>query len=149
MQLSTSGPKWGRNIQQKKQVMDIDNHGWGPATDEQVTASDDDVNDNEEWLVEIIDVSDNEDDDQDPTPPKKQKVEHASSDYRNLGTWGMATILDWVRRQLIMVASIGQKLSWIQTITQPKREIRKKHLQLWMRWWIFVIPVFSEVPVQK
>ena len=87
--------------------MDIDNHGWGPATDEQVTASDDDVNDNEEWLVEIIDVSDNDDDDQDPTSPKKQKVEHASSDYRNLGTWGMAPILDGVRRQLIMVASIG------------------------------------------
>ena len=65
--------------------MDIDNHGWGPATDEEVTASDDDVNDNEEWLVEIIGVSDNDDDDQDPTPPKKQKL---NMHLLTIGTWG-------------------------------------------------------------
>ena len=113
MQLSTSGPKWGRNIQQKK--------SW--------------------TLIIMVGVQllmnksqlDNDDDDQDPPPPKKQKVVHESADNRNLGTWGMAIILDGVRRQLTMVASIGQKLYWIQIITQPKREIRKEHLQLWMR----------------
>ena len=66
MQLSTSGPKWGRNIQQKK--------SW--------------------TLIIMVGVQllmnksqlDNDDDDQDPPPPKKQKVIHESSDNRNLGT---------------------------------------------------------------
>ena len=66
MQLSTSGPKWGRNIQQKK--------SW--------------------TLIIMVGVQllmnksqlDNHDDDQDPPPPKKQKVVHESSDNRNLGT---------------------------------------------------------------
>jgi hypothetical protein len=86
MEMSTSGPKWGRSLQQKKQVVDIDNHGWGPAIDEKAPASNNDVDDNEERLVEIIDVSDNDDDDQDPPPPKKPKVVHESSDNRNLET---------------------------------------------------------------
>jgi hypothetical protein len=34
-------------------------------------------------------------------------VMHESSDNRNLGTWGVAIILDGVRRQLLKVASIG------------------------------------------
>jgi hypothetical protein len=34
-------------------------------------------------------------------------VVHESSDNRNLGTWGVAIILDGVRRQLTKVASIG------------------------------------------
>ena len=50
---------------------------------------------------------DNDDDDQDPPPPEEQKVAHESSDNRNLGTWGMAIILDGVRRRLNMVANIG------------------------------------------
>jgi hypothetical protein len=78
------GPKWGRNVQQKKQVVDIGNHGWGPATDEEVVASSANVDDDEERHVEIIDLSDN--DDQVPPPPKKPRVVYESSDNRNLGT---------------------------------------------------------------
>ncbi len=86
MQQTTSHPKWGSSVQQKKQVVEMDNHGWGPATEDQVTANNDDVDDNEERLVEIIDVSDNEGEEQDPPPPKRLRVIHESSDNRNLGT---------------------------------------------------------------
>ncbi len=107
MQQTASYPKLGSSVHQKKQVVEMDNHGWGPATEDQVTASNNDENDNEERLVEIIDVSDNNEEGQDPPPPKRLRVVHESSDNRNLGTWGMAIILDGVRRQLTMVASIG------------------------------------------
>ncbi len=85
MEIGPSGPKWGSSLQQKKPVVDIGNHGSGPVTDEQVTATNNDVEDNEERKVEIIDESDNDDDEQDPPPPKKPKVVHESSDNRNLG----------------------------------------------------------------
>jgi hypothetical protein len=87
MQQNTSYPKWGSSVQQKKQVVEMDNnHGWGSAPEVKVTASNDDVNDNEERLVEIIDVSDNDGDEQDPPPPKRLRVVHEYSDNRNLGT---------------------------------------------------------------
>jgi hypothetical protein len=61
MQQQTSYPKWGSSVKQKKQVVDFDNsHGWGPASEVQAADNNDDVEDNEERLVEIIDVSDNE-----------------------------------------------------------------------------------------
>ena len=108
MEQQTSYPKWGSSVKQKKQVVELDNtHGWGPAPEVQATANNDDVEDNEERLVEIIDVSDNDGEEQDPPPPKRLRVMHESSDNRNLGTWGVAIILDGVRRQLTKVASIG------------------------------------------
>jgi hypothetical protein len=83
MQQTTSYPQWGSSLHQKKLVVEMDtNHGWGPAPEVQVTANNDDVEDNEERLDEIIDVSDNED----PPPPKRLRVMHESSDNRNLGT---------------------------------------------------------------
>ena len=82
-----SYPKWGSSVQQKKQVVELDNtHGWGPAQEVQVADNNDDVEDNEERLVEIIDVSDNDEEEQDPPPPKRLRVVHESSDNRNLGT---------------------------------------------------------------
>ncbi len=62
------------------------NHGWGPAPEVQVTANNDDVEDNEEQLVEIIDAFNNDGEEQDPPPPKRLRVVHESSDYRNFGT---------------------------------------------------------------
>jgi hypothetical protein len=85
MQQTTSCPKWGSSVQQKKLVVEIDN-GWGPATKDEVTANNEDVVDHEERRVEIIDVSDNEGEEQFPPPPKRPKVVHESSDNRNLGT---------------------------------------------------------------
>ena len=108
MEQQTSYPKWGSSVKQKKQVVELDNtHGWGPAPEVQVADNDDDVEDNEERLVEIIDVSDNDGEEQDPPPPKRPRVMHESSDNRNLGTWGVEIILDGVRRQLTKVVSIG------------------------------------------
>jgi hypothetical protein len=87
MQQTTSKPKWGSSVKQKKPVVEMDtNHGWGPATEDEVTANNEDVVDNEERLVEILDVSDNEGEEQDPSPPKRLRVVHESSDNRNLGT---------------------------------------------------------------
>ncbi len=87
MQRTTSYPQWGSSVQQKKLVVEMDtNHGWGPATEDEVPANNEDVVDNEERLVEIIDVSDNEGEEQDPPPPKRLRVVHESSDNRNLGT---------------------------------------------------------------
>jgi hypothetical protein len=40
MQQTTSCPKWGSSVQQKKLVVEIDiNHAWGPATKDEVTAN--------------------------------------------------------------------------------------------------------------
>jgi hypothetical protein len=87
MEQQTSYPKWGSSVKQKKQVVELDNtHGWGPAPEVQAADNDDDVEDNEERLVEIIDVSDNDGEEQDPPPPKRLRVMHESSDNRNLGT---------------------------------------------------------------
>jgi hypothetical protein len=87
MQQTTSYPQWGSSVHQKKLVVEMDtNHGWGPATEDEVPVNNEDGVDNEERLVEIIDVSDNEGEEQDPPPPKRLRVVHESSDYRNLGT---------------------------------------------------------------
>jgi hypothetical protein len=87
MRQTTSYPKWGSSVQQKKQVVEMDtNHGWGPATEDQVTASNDDVDDNEERLVEIIDVSDDDGEEQDPPPPKRPRVVREYADKQNWGT---------------------------------------------------------------
>ncbi len=87
MQQTTSYPQWGSSVHQKKLVVEMDtNHGWGPATEDEVPANNEDVVDNEERLVEIIDVSVNDGEEQDPPPPKRLKVVHESSDNRNLET---------------------------------------------------------------
>jgi hypothetical protein len=82
--MQTSHPKWGSSVQ--KLVSEIDtNHGWGPATKDEVTDNNEDVVDHEERLVEIIDVSEDEGEEQFPPPPKRLRVVHESSDNRNLG----------------------------------------------------------------
>jgi hypothetical protein len=82
--MQTSHPKWGSSVQ--KLVSEIDtNHGWGPATKDEVTDNNEDVVDHEERLVEIIDVSEDEGEEQFPPPPKRLRVVHESSDIRNLG----------------------------------------------------------------
>ena len=86
MQQSTSHPKWGSSVQKKKLVSEIDtNHEWGPATKDEVTDNNEGVVDHEERLVEIIDVSEDEGEEQFPPPPKRLRVVHESSDIRNLG----------------------------------------------------------------
>ena len=74
MQQTTSHPKWGSSVQKKKLVVEIDtNHGWGPATKDEVADNNEDVVDHEERRVEIIDVSDNEGEEQFPPPPKDRR----------------------------------------------------------------------------
>ena len=60
--------------------------GWGPATKVEVTDNNEDVVDHEERRVEIIDVSDDEGEEQFPSPQKRLRVAHESSNNRNLGT---------------------------------------------------------------